>query len=99
MKKLSTALLITGVALAGCAGAPAEDPEGLVAENVLVEDYVDDPVVCRRQRVAGSHVPVRVCKTESQMKAERDGLQKTIGPLRPMTGDGRRLDIQTIPNN
>lgn len=102
MKTIPLTLLVATAVLAGCAsgdGAPGDDPAEIVAGDVLVEDYDEDRIVCQRRRTAGSHIPVRVCMTESQMRAERDGLQKTIGPLRPITGDTRNLDIQTVPNN
>jgi len=62
-------------------------------------DYAEDPVICRRQRVVGSNVPVRVCKTQSQMQKERDALEREIGSLRPFTGDTRGLDANTYPNH
>ena len=101
MKMSLLALAVTAAALAGCAsrgGTQGEPPE-LVAGDLVVEDVDYDRVVCQRRRTAGSHIPVRVCMTESEMRAERDQLQKTIGPLRPITGDTRNLDIQTVPNN
>jgi hypothetical protein len=85
-------------ALAACGSArtaPGEDE--LVAGNLVGGE--DDPVICRRQRVVGSNVPVRVCKTESQMDAERAALERQIGSLRPMTGDTRQMDINTFPQN
>ena len=102
MKIKPLACLIVFAFVAGCAsqtGAPGEDEVATVAGKPLVEDYKEDRVICRRQRTAGSHVPVTVCKSESQMKAERGATQETIGPLRPMAGDSRGLDIQTLRNH
>lgn len=53
-------------------------------------DYDEDRVICKRQRVAGSHVPRMICKTESQIQAEREALERSAGPLRPMTGTLQR---------
>lgn len=95
-------ILLVIVGTQGCVSAgksPADDPAGLVAGDPVAEDYQENRVVCRRQRTAGSHVPVTVCRKESQMKAERDELQEAIGPLRPIAGDSRGLDIQTLPNH
>ncbi len=98
-----TRLLIAGgllAVLAGCGSTPAgQDADPTAVAGVAIDDYDEDRVICRRQRVVGSNVPVRVCKTESQMEAERAALEKQIGSLRPMTGDTRQLDVNTFPNH
>lgn len=68
----------------------------LVTQQVSDDDYEEDPVICRRQRVVGSHVPVRVCKTKSQMEAERRAMQRAIGPLRPMGGSTHQPDAPPV---
>ena len=98
----SITLLVMATCIAGCSSAgktPGGQPPVLVAGDQVVEDYDEDRVICQRRHTAGSHIPVRVCMTESEMRAERDELQQTIGPLRPITGDTRNLDIQTVPNH
>ena len=69
---------------------PTDAGEELVAGQMLDIDYDEDRVICKRQRVSGSHVPRLICKTESQIAAERDALQRSVGPLRPMTGTLQR---------
>ena len=69
---------------------PNEAGEELVVGQMLDIDYDEDRVICRRQRVFGSHVPKTICKTESQIAAEREAAQKSLGPLRPMTGTLQR---------
>jgi len=95
-------ILLAAIGTAACASSnrpQAGDPERLVAGDPVAEDYREDRVVCRRQRPVGSHLPITVCRTESQMQAERDAAQDAIGVLRPITGDTRHLDIQTLPSN
>lgn len=86
--------------LTACGSAPPAAGHGPEDSHMVVDGgYADDKVICRRQRVVGSNVPVRVCKTESQMRAEREALEKTIGSLRPFTGDTRQMDVNTIPQH
>ena len=96
--KVLPLIAIALVGISACASADRA-PDILAAGDPVVADEKVDRVVCRRQREVGSHVPVTVCLPESQMEAERGELQKAIGPLRPMTGDTRDLDIQTLPNH
>lgn len=83
------------VLLVACRSTPPVEAEAETAQVGLAipnEEYVEDPVICRRQRVIGSHVPVRVCKTKSQMEADRRAAQRAIGPLRPSGGSTHQPD-------
>lgn len=37
-----------------------------------------DELICRTQRVTGSHMPVRVCRTRAQMEEERREAQEIL---------------------
>lgn len=81
--------------LTACASSPenGESDEGsLVGQIIDAGDDDGDRMVCRRQRVIGSNVPRTVCKSEAQLKAEREAAEKALGPLRPMTGYQRQRD-------
>ena len=81
-------VVLTGV-LAACASGPEageSEAESMVGQVIDAGYDEGDRMVCRRQRVIGSNVPRTVCKSEAQLKAEREAAEKAVGPLRPMTG-------------
>jgi hypothetical protein len=58
----------------------------------------EDQVVCRRERVTGSMIPTRVCKTKRDIRLEKEASQRSMtdmtsqsgvnrGPVNPVTGD------------
>lgn len=85
---IGLAAIALAAVIAACGARPtAEDAaDELVAGDVIDVDYDEDRLVCKRQRVIGSNVPRTVCKTESQIEAERQAAEKAVGPLRPMGG-------------
>ena len=90
---IAVAVILTG-ALAACATGTESDEanqESMVGQIIETGDD-GDRMVCRRQRVIGSNVPRTVCKSEAQLKAEREAAVKAVGPLRPMTGYQRQRD-------
>lgn len=75
--------------LAACASTSdvGEAEQESMVGQIVDEGYDEsERMVCRRQRVIGSNVPRTVCKSEAQLKAEREAAEKAVGPLRPMTG-------------
>ena len=70
--------------------------DGLAVGEVLEEDE-GDKLICKRQRVVGSHVPKTVCKTESQLAAEREAMDRAVGTRRPMTGYNSQRDPGSDP--
>jgi hypothetical protein len=79
----------------GLSACASNDSESLAVldvneagEYVFDETQDDwDEVVCKRQKIAGSHVPQRVCKTRAQLEDEREEALESVGPLAPMAGD------------
>ena len=91
--------ITTGLAfLAACESTPpaADAGEGLVVGQTLEEEG-EDRLICKRQRVVGSHVPRTVCKTESQLAAEREAMDRAVGTRRPMTGYNPQRDPGSDP--
>jgi len=87
---LIVALISTGFAACATNDSEAaaklevnEDGEYIFEDN---DDYRDE-IVCKRRRVSGSHVPLRVCKTRAQMEEEQAEVLESVGPLAPMAGD------------
>lgn len=73
--------------------AIAATPIGIVAcattetDRYAYDEQAEEEMVCRRERVVGSHFPVRVCRSKKQVEEDREGVLRTVGPLRPMGGD------------
>jgi hypothetical protein len=99
-KRLSTAVFGIAV-LVACGSAPPESTdageEEQVAGTLIDVDYDEDRLICKRQRVVGSHVPQTICKTESQIRAEREALESRVGPRRPVTGYSQYPDPGAEP--
>lgn len=66
---LLAAALVTGEATA--AGAPAPPVEA----NAPKEE-----MICRRERATGSNRMEKVCRSKTQIQAERDAREKRLGP-------------------
>jgi hypothetical protein len=84
------ALMLCG--LAACASSNSEVAAKLevneAGEYVFEdENAAKDEVICKRQRVNGSHVPQRICKTKSQIEEGHAEVLDSVGPLAPMAGD------------
>ena len=72
-------------ALAACSANDTAPDDGLVYNEPVVDP---NQVVCKRQRVAGSHIPRRVCRTQAQIENDREAALRATGPLRTMGGIG-----------
>ena len=86
---------IVAMMLFGLAACATNDTEAVAKLQVneageYVFDDGNDPgdeVICKRQRINGSHIPQRVCKTRSQIEEEHEQVLESVGPLAPMAGD------------
>lgn len=78
--------LFVSLLLGACATG---DPEA-EAER-LANAPPKDAIVCRRQRPVGSYIPVNVCRKREDADADREAAQRTMGPLRTMSGDMQRM--------
>jgi len=58
----------------------------------------EDQIVCKRERVTGSQIPTRVCKTKRDIRLEQEASRRSMedmarqggfkrGPVNPITGD------------
>jgi hypothetical protein len=61
------------------AGPPAERPQSSSPTSEEVADLTEDPVVCKRVKVTGSHVrKSEVCLKQSEWAAGRDAAKKLM---------------------
>ncbi len=51
-----------------------------------------DEMVCRRERVTGSHMTVRTCRTRAQADAERRGAQEFLRQVGSVQGEGESAE-------
>lgn len=77
-------VVIALLALLAVPGASAEPP----AETATpaTSDASADKVVCVREMPVGSQIPVRRCRTQRQIDAQRDAVQKAL--QRPISEKG-----------
>lgn len=58
----------------------------------------EDQIICKRERVTGSQIPTRVCKTKRDIRLEQEASRRSMedmvrqggfkrGPVNPVTGD------------
>lgn len=59
------------VAVAADAAAQAKAAKLAAAES-------PDDVICKRERVTGSHFPQKICRTRAQIEAKREADQKAL---------------------
>ena len=82
-------LVVTAViALSGivaCSANETAPDDGLVYNEPAMDP---NQIICKRQRVAGSHIPRRVCRTRAQIEQDREAALRATGPLRTMGGIG-----------
>lgn len=81
-------VLLAAIAPAGIVACAANDTEA--DDGYVYNHSPNDEVICRRQRVVGSHLPVRVCKTRAQMERERAAGARAMDDLRTMGGNEPR---------
>ena len=69
------------------AAASAELQEVEVKEIALSNNLsTPGEMICRRERVTGSHLPVRVCKTRAQRAVEQRGAQEFMREVGAVQG-------------
>jgi hypothetical protein len=83
-RALAASLLTCGLSLA--APIPAEEPE---APAPRAEPAKGEELVCKRERVVGSHIAKRTCRTRAQVEAERELSKQTMGELEKTGGPNR----------
>jgi hypothetical protein len=66
-------------AFAAEGGASGAEPSNLPAHTKRQDEA---EVVCKRQRVAGSHIPREVCRTRTQLRQEQDSSDRRIQEMR-----------------
>jgi hypothetical protein len=81
---IASLLLATG-ALTGCtrsqrSAEPAAGRDSAAGEEVAGGD---DPVICEKVEVPGRRVRKRVCRRESEIRAEREASQSGVRGVRP----------------
>lgn len=64
--------------------SPAEPGQG--EEPAPASTRERDDLVCKRERVIGSHIRKRTCRTRAQIEAEREATQKAIEDLSKTRG-------------
>jgi hypothetical protein len=77
----------------GCAAvgnsemAKTEDAqdEAVLEHNAAAEP--EDRVVCSRERVSGTNIARKVCRTERQIEAEREHAREAMDEIRRTVGD------------
>jgi len=72
---LGVSLILTLPAFA--IGADASGSSTPEKENKWY-DSDDSERVCTRERVAGSHIPTRVCRTRAQLRAQEEASQRQL---------------------
>lgn len=86
-RALAASLLACGLALA--APSSAEDPEA-PAPAPRAEPAKGEELVCKRERVVGSHIAKRTCRSRAQVEAERELSKQTMGELEKTGGPNRQ---------
>ena len=87
---LLAVIAVAGGLATGC-GSTSKTPESggkeVVVADTLDKDLGGDKIICRREHAVGSHVPIRICKTEAQLAREREATLNSVGMLRTMGGN------------
>jgi hypothetical protein len=83
VRALAASLLACGLSLAAPISAeePAPAPRAGPARG--------EELVCKRERVVGSHIPRRTCRTRAQVQAERELSKQAMGELEKTGGPNR----------
>lgn len=86
---LLVALLLATVALTGCtrsqrSAEPAAAGDSAAGGEVAGADAAeDDPLVCEKVEVPGRRIRKRVCRRESEIRAQREASQAGVRGVRP----------------
>ena len=68
--------------------------QNIEAKEIPLAISVGSPseVICRRERVTGSHMPVRICRTRAQMDAEQRGAEEFLRQVGSVQGEGESTE-------
>jgi len=98
MKRLSIILIVLGL-IAACAtngNQPSGEKAELNDDNIATHNATANPeeqVICTRERVKGSNLRKKVCRTQAQIDADLESSRETMDRLRrtdnvPGAGEG-----------
>ena len=83
----------------GDTAAPIPDSQEVNLQNIEAKEIplaisVGSPseLICRRERVTGSHMPVRVCRTRAQIDAEQRGAEEFLRQVGSVQGEGESAE-------
>ncbi|SVA67877.1 uncharacterized protein METZ01_LOCUS120731 [marine metagenome] len=83
----------------GDTAAPIPDLQEVNLQNIEAKEIPlanntgsPDEMVCRRERVTGSHMPVRICRTRAQADAEQRGAQEFLRQVGSVQGEGESAE-------
>ncbi len=70
--------------------------QNIEAKEIPLASNVGSPdeMVCRRERVTGSHMTVRTCRTRAQADAEQRGAQEFLRQVGSVQGEGQSPESQ-----
>jgi len=79
-----------GDTTATASGLQEVNLENIEAKEMPLASNVGSPdeMICRRERVTGSHMPVRICRTRAQADAEQRGAQEFLRQVGSVQGEG-----------
>ena len=68
--------------------------QNIEAKEIPLAISVGSPseLICRRERVTGSHMPVRVCRTRAQINAEQRGAEEFLRQVGSVQGEGESTE-------
>jgi hypothetical protein len=76
--------LFVSAALAGCSRTRPVEPETPPAASAAGGESPDaDPIVCEKEEVPGSRMRKRVCRRQSETRAQREANQRGVRQARP----------------
>ena len=79
-----------GDATATASGLQEVNLQNIEAKEIPLANNTGSPdeMVCRRERVTGSHITVRTCRTRAQADAEQRGAQEFLREVGSVQGEG-----------
>lgn len=83
-----------GDATATASGLQEVNLQNIEAKEIPLANNTGSPdeMVCRRERVTGSHMPVRICRTRAQADAEQRGAQEFLRQVGSVQGEGESTE-------
>ena len=83
-----------GDATATASGLQEVNLQNIEAKEIPLANNTGSPdeMVCRRERVTGSHITVRTCRTRAQADAEQRGAQEFLRQVGSVQGEGESTE-------